>query len=265
MVSSERWVTFCRNGNCGCVNGRGDPRLLDPDERVARAHDRLRSELVGEPEPRAEVVPVELARRARLPSRPAYSSFCVAEVEDRALVVGLGRREVQRVAQAGVDGQARARPASRPGRKSRGPWPARGTPGAGGRWRSSGPGRGGSWRARGRCPSCPGRSVPWLVKRNEPGRRRRLDDVEPLAAGSRDPPSASGGRAGARTRPRSGSRRSPSRSSCWRTSRAAGSRRCVKVGSAFSKAAFVGIPGRPRAADGVPSRSRPVRPTERRV
>ena len=36
MLSSERWVTFWRKGNCGCVNGRRDPGLLDPDERVAR-------------------------------------------------------------------------------------------------------------------------------------------------------------------------------------------------------------------------------------
>ena len=46
--------------------------------------------------------------------------------------------------------------------------------------------------------------------------------------------------------------------SCWNPS-------TVKVGSAFSNAALVGMPGRPSSADGVPSSSRPLRVTPRRV
>ena len=190
---------------------------------------------------------MELARGARAAVASGVLELLRRQVEDRALVVDLGRREVQRVAHAGVDGQPRGRPASRPGRTARGPWPARRNS-----WRlevdrevldlaqqEAGQREAGARRA--------GQVAALAREAERPGRRGRLHDVEPLQpeveAGLQRVAAALERRA----RPRAASRRCAESEfvladepSCWKPS-------IVNVGSASSKAAFVGIPGRPRA------------------
>ena len=80
---------------------RRDARHLDPDQAVAGADDRLVREPVDGAQARAEVVLLQRPHRLR----PRVLELLRLQVEDRRLAVDLGRRKIQRVAQAGIDGE----------------------------------------------------------------------------------------------------------------------------------------------------------------
>ena len=164
MLSSVRCDTVCRNGKVGVVNGVVMPAISIQTMPVARADDGLVGQAVDGAEARAEVVLLERPHRLR----PGILELPRLQVEDRRLAVDLGRREIQRVAQARIDRQAighlpvvldevllkvrallNLRLLQVDGRRSA-------------------PVRAGSSRARCRCSRRPGRSLPTVLKANDP-------------------------------------------------------------------------------------------------
>ena len=160
--------------------GRRDAGHLDPDQPVSGANDGLVGNPGDDAEPRPEVELVQQACGTRMAVRPEILELLRLQVEDGGLVVHLGRREVQRVAQAGVDRDPIRETASRPGRST--PENAHGCE------------SGRCCRSIENCctwPSrklasgvpvlaMPGRSVKRVLKVKDAGRRRRLDDVQPF-------------------------------------------------------------------------------------
>ena len=134
-----------------CREGRGDPGLFDPHQAVPATHDRVRRGTPRDAQARPEVQSVELAGGPRLAVAAEVHEAPRIEVEDGRLVLLLGRGEVERVAQPGVD---RQRVGHAPvvldeellacGRGS-------GSRPAADRWRRTAPGPAGSWRTARRC------------------------------------------------------------------------------------------------------------------
>ena len=160
MLSSVRCDTVCRNGKTGVVNGVVMPGHLDPDEAVAGARrpcGRSARPTMPRRGPKLSLCSWRAARG--WPSRPRYSSCSASQIEDRRLVVLLGRRKVQRVAQAGIDRDAIGHPpvvldeVLLDVRRGSGSRPAAG------RSRTAAPGRAESWPTACRCSATPGRSV----------------------------------------------------------------------------------------------------------
>ena len=89
---------------------RRDARHLDPDQPVADARHGLVGDASDDPQPRAEIQLVELPGGAWLAVATEELELLRLEIEDGRLVVLFGGREVQRVADAGIDRQAIGQP-----------------------------------------------------------------------------------------------------------------------------------------------------------
>ena len=104
------WLDVLDEGELGEGEGRGDAGLIDEDDAEAGANDGFRGDEVGEADAGGDVVRSGGCGRiwsrgsAVLPSGKV--ELLGGGVEDGALVVLFGRRRVQGVAGAEVDGQA---------------------------------------------------------------------------------------------------------------------------------------------------------------
>src|SRR5262249_902929 len=86
---------------------RRDPGLLLPDQPVARAQHSAVGQPVGDSQPRSEVEFMQFARGLRESVLPQIFELLRLKIEDRSLIAGFLSPQVQRVAQPGVDSQAR--------------------------------------------------------------------------------------------------------------------------------------------------------------
>src|SRR5262245_48247559 len=88
-----------------CRERRGNSRLLDPYEAVAAARHHPVADSRHDAEAGTEVQLVQFARGARVAVSPQIFELPRIRVEDRDLIVRLDRGEVERIAEARVDGQ----------------------------------------------------------------------------------------------------------------------------------------------------------------
>ena len=100
MVSSARCDDRLQERKRRRRERRRDARHLDPDQAVAGAEDRL----VGEPVDARPAAARSCSSSAAAPGSVArILELLRLQVEDGGLAVDLGRRKIQRVAQAGIE------------------------------------------------------------------------------------------------------------------------------------------------------------------
>ena len=89
---------------------RRDSGHFDPDKPISRPHHRPVGDLSDNAEARAEIVLVELTRRARISVAAEIVELLGLQIEDGDLVAFFGRGKVQRIANAGIQRDALRHP-----------------------------------------------------------------------------------------------------------------------------------------------------------